>query len=256
MMCFRPSLLTLLFSATLLASAEDKPSPGSLAQKKVEEWVLTRQLISKESSEWETEKQTLSGLNEIRTKETAQLDEFIQAAEERVEEIDKKRSEFSDTEQELKTWRRDIETNVAQFEERLRAEIPRFPPPLRVQVEEALLRLESPDPERPLQNRVRDVLVVLQSYVNFENTITVDAELREVDGTDREVDTLYLGLSQAWYVDRSGKFAGTGVPTSEGWKWTPDKSIASKVRRAIEIQTKTAQPGFVELPFTNVSTEN
>ena len=64
-----------------------------------------------------------------------------------------------------------------------------------------------------------------------------------------EVEILYLGLAVAFYVDRAGENAGTGRPGAAGWEWSADNAIAGQVRRAIDIHSKSAEPGFVELPF-------
>lgn len=242
--------------ATLSSGNQKASVPGSVVQKNVEDWVLTRQLISREAADWEAEKQTLSELNKIRKRETEQLDEYVKVSGDRVREIDEKRKEFEAEVVESKAWRKGLKGAITDFEGRLRHEIPRFPPALRRQMEDAVKRVEHPDPERPLQDRTRDVLTVLQAYLNFNNTITIDADIREIDGTDREVEIIYLGMTQAWYVDRSGKHSGYGAPTSTGWEWTADNSVSSKVRQAIDIQSRKTAPGFVILPFSQAPAEN
>ncbi len=131
--------------------------------------------------------------------------------------------------------------------------MPKFPPPLRDKAGEAITRLEDPQPDTPLQNRYRDVLAILSEVGNFQGVITIDTELREIDGAQVEVEVLYLGLAQAWYADRTGKNSGSGRPSPEGWIWTADASLAGRVREAIAIQRKLAPPAFVGLPFTATS---
>ena len=70
-------------------------------------------------------------------------------------------------------------------------------------------------------------------------------------GQRHEVEVLYLGLNQAWYVDPSDRFSGQGIPGAEGWTWKQDNRLASSVRSAIEVQTRRAVPTFVELPLAN-----
>ncbi|MBL9155933.1 MAG: DUF3450 family protein [Verrucomicrobiales bacterium] len=226
-------------------------TPASVLQEKTREWIETRRLIGAETAAWEGEKASLSDLNAIRAKETAQLDEFVKAATVRVEELGKKKSALAKEESDLKAWRANLETDLSRLESDLRPLLKRLPAPLREKIQESLVRLESPEPDQPLQNRARDVLLVLQACMEFQNALAVDTEAREIDGERREVEVLYLGLTQAWYVDASGQHSGHGVPGETGWIWTQDKSIASQVRSAIEIQTRRATPAFVELPLTN-----
>ena len=248
-----PAFLALAAGFPLFAQeapAPETPLPKAVeVQSKLEQWVKTRQLISEESSGWAAEKATLAGLNEVRLRESGQLDEFIAAAGTRVTEIDGKRAAFEKEETDLKAWRSELEKRVAELELQIRPLLPRFPLPLRLKVEEALIRLESPDPDQPLQNRSRDLLLVLQAYLDFQNSLTVDSDIRDIAGARREVSLLYLGMSQAWYVDADGKYGGYGVPTDNGWVWTEDNSIAARVRSAIEMQARRAAPAFVKLPL-------
>lgn len=254
---FVPAILVMTAAAPLAAQEAAAPGaalpPAGEVQSKLEQWVKTRQLISEESAAWEVEKSTLTGLNEVRLRETEQLDEFITAAGSRVAAIDAQRSQFAEDEVALKAWRSVMEKEVASLEQQIRPLLPRFPAPLRGKVEEALIRIESPDPDQPLQNRTRDILLVLQAYLDFQNTLTVESDIREIAGARREVEILYLGMSQAWYVDIDGKHSGYGIPADSGWTWTEDNSIAPRVRAAIDIQARRAAPTFVELPLARGS---
>lgn len=232
-------------------AAQESPPDAALVQKKTLEWIETRRLVGEEAAAWQAQKGTLSELNTIRRKEIEQLSEFIEAGGARVDELAGKRAALAKEETELRAWRSDLERRLQAFEESLRPLLPRFPPPLRQKVEESMIRLETPDPERPLQNRARDVLLVLQAFVEFHNSVTLDSEIREIDGERREVDVLYLGVAQAWYVDATGRHAGSGVPGENGWVWSEDTSLAPRVREAVEIQARRAQPAFVELPVSN-----
>jgi hypothetical protein len=223
--------------------------PVSVLQQKTKEWITTRRLISEEAAAWKTEKATLAELNAIRAKETSQLDEFILAAGSRVGELSEKRAQAASERDQLKKWRGEFEAGFAKLEADTRKVLARFPVPLRDKIDDTVQRIEEADPERPLQDRVRDVLLVLQSAKEFDDTFTVTSEIREVGGKEIEVRILYLGLSQAWYVDAAATLAGYGQPGANGWTWTEDRSIAASVRDAIAIQTGEATAAFVTLPF-------
>lgn len=223
----------------------------SVLQKQTEEWIATRRLIGEEAAAWQAEKASLGELNEIRAKESVQLDDFVNAAGARIAELSSKQADLAEERSSLKAWRAALEADLGRLEAGLRPLLPRFPAPLREKIEESLLRLEAPEPDQPIQNRARDVLLVLQACLEFHNTITVDSEVREIAGERREIEVLYLGLTQAWYVDASGKHSGLGVPGGQGWIWTEDNALAGPVRSAIEIQSRRATPAFVELPLSN-----
>lgn len=220
-------------------------------QTKLQEWVKTKQLISREAAEWNEQKETLTDLNSIRQLETGQLADLIASAGERIDEVSAQRAAFEKEEADLKTWRRELEVRINRLENEIRPLLGGLPVPLRAGIEAAVTQLEENDPDRPLQHRTRDLLQIMQACLAFHETLTVDTEIREVGGQEREVDVLYLGLTRAWYVDRSGQFSGSGSAAPGGWVWSEDNSLAARVRRAIDIQNRLEAPGFVELPILN-----
>lgn len=257
-----------LFSTLLLVAlpggivhaqqGESPPSPATTTaaqpsaetlQKTTGEWIQTKRIISQEAAAWQTEKASLADLTEIRKKEIEQLDEFIKAAGARVDELAEQKAKRSEEQEKVRSWRADTESQMISLETHVKALLPLFPPPLKDKIGDALERINSPDSDRALQDRVRDLLIVLQAAREFDGVFTVDSDLREFNGERREVRVLYLGLSQAWYADDSGSVSGYGTPSAEGWTWTPDPSIASEVRKAIDIQTGEATAAFVNLPF-------
>lgn len=245
-----PVLAGAILALGTLTAQEAAPLPSAaLLQRKTEEWIQTRRLIGEEAAAWQQEKAILADLDAIRAKETAQLDEFIQAAGARVDELTKQKASSAGERESLRRWRREFEAAFVELESRVKTLVPRFPTPLRDKVEDAILRLGENAAERPLQDRVRDTLLLLQAAKEFDDSFTVATEVRELDGRQVEVRLLYLGLSQAWYVDAGGTRAGYGLPAAEGWTWTEAPAIAPAVRDAIAIQTGEATAAFVTLPF-------
>ncbi len=219
----------------------------------LKQWVLTKQMISREQAGWEEQQQTLTDLNGVRQREIKHLGEFTKTAGVRIAEIEKKRKQFSEEEAQLKKWRRDLKAQITKLENELRPLLVIFPAPLRSKMAEVIGRFETADAQEPLQHRTRDVLLLMQAYLNFQNTITLDTDIRSIDGEDREVDVLYMGLTQAWYVDQTGEYSGYGMPGLKGWTWTEEPALATSIRQAIAIQSRQATPAFVRLPFFNAS---
>lgn len=248
-------LIAVLSSGTIATAQDAADSPAKTTQTKLQEWVKTKQIIGQEKAAWEEENATLSQLNEIRNRELEQLKTFTEAARTRAVELDKQLSGFTEERESLKNWRRELQSLVNDWEKQVQSGQKLFPPPLREKVEESLLRIESGDPDRPLQQRTRDVLLVSQAYLDFQNVFTVDTEMREIDGETRSVDVLYLGLSKAWFVDASGRYAGSGTPSTEGWQWTENNRIAGAVREAIEVQARRSPPVLVTLPLSQQPTK-
>ncbi len=231
------------------AGGTDPVPPAAVLQEKVREWVRVQKLRGEEGARWEEQKRELAGLNALRRREIEQIDELITAAGRRLEEAAGQREELRGEQASLRAARAKLAGRIGALEEALRARLPLFPPSLRDKVPDAIVRLEGSAADRPLQDRYRDVVAVLGAAGEFARSLTVAEELREVDGQNVQVEVLYLGLAQAWYVGRGGKVAGSGRAGAAGWIWTEDRRLAGEVRSAIDIHRKQRSPGYVRLPF-------
>lgn len=251
-------LAIILLAVVSTGVAQEGPAkkvPGAKeVQDELREWVLTRQLISREQSAWQEQKETWRNLNQIRREEIEQLGEFTSSAKTRVDELRTKQTELEKERAALRTWRGEASKEVEQLEKSLVPLLPLFPTPLRQTLREPLERLDavpgdSDGSERSLQDRARDIILILQAYREFQGTITIDREVISLGGKEREVEILYLGMSRAWFVDLRDEISGTGIPSPEGWTWTEDPSLASTVRRAIAMRRNEAPPQFLEIPL-------
>ena len=81
----------------------------------------------------------------------------------------------------------------------------------------------------------------------FVTTAFVEIPAR---GETAEVTVIYLGVGQAYYVDQTGKYAGTGRPTPEGFQWTADDAIAPAVFQMKTIYNGGTAAEFVQVPVT------
>jgi hypothetical protein len=92
------------------------------------------------------------------------------------------------------------------------------------------------------------VLGILNEVNKANSEIAVNYEVHELaDGKPSEVQAIYVGLAQAYYVNARGD-AGIGNPSADGWKWEPTKAIAGEVLMALEILQGKQSPAFVPLP--------
>ncbi|QBG48305.1 DUF3450 family protein [Verrucomicrobia bacterium S94] len=230
-----PAFTTLV----LLHSATAQKSPDS-SREKLLQWIEIKKIISAESAAWKAEKQQLNDLNTIRRKEIEQLDEILVRSETRRTEnralLEKKQAEAESAE----TRRSQLALRIAELEKQILPLTRKLPAPLFRKLEPEIAALEQSG--RPLQERYRDLTAMLIEIGDFNASITLDTEIRETAHGKTEVDILYLGLAHAWYVNRTGTSAGYGIPTSSGWKWSEDPSMAAQIRSAIAIVGKQAPP--------------
>ncbi len=219
---------------------------------KMDKWLETQQIISRERKDWQQGKEILLGRLEVVKKEIATLEEKTKQAESGVAEANKKRSELLAENDQLKASGEQLTRAVAGMEGEIRQMFKQLPEPIQTKLQPLYQRV----PENPSKTRVaaaerfQNILGILNELNKTNNEITVSYEVHNlVDGRPSEVKAIYVGLAQAYYVSARGE-AGIGHPTADGWKWEPSKAVARDVLMALEILEGKQSPAFVPLPVT------
>jgi len=250
------ALLFLTGAATLrLETPQDGP-PGE-ASARLEEtrlamskWIETQQILTRERNEWQHGKEVLLGRLELVKQDVAPLEQKIQEAEGAIAETAKKRAELAAEGAELEATLAQLLASVSVMEQGIRTLYRALPEP----VQEKLQPLFERIPEDPATTKVgaperfQNALGILNELNRLNNEVTVTYEVRKLsDGKPAEVQVLYAGLAQAWYVNHSGE-AGIGVPSATGWSWRPEPEIADEVLTALEVLQGKHTPAFIPLP--------
>jgi FtsZ-binding cell division protein ZapB len=213
-------------------------------------WIETQQIISKERNDWQQGKEILVSRLELVKKEIAGLAEKIEQAQTNVSEAQAKRDVLRAQNEQLVATGAQLASAVTAMEDEVRRLFKTLPEPIQVKLQPLHQRI----PEDPANTRVsvaerfQNVLGILNELNKANNEITVNYEVRDLaDGKPSEVQALYIGLAQAYYVCANGQ-AGVGRPTNEGWKWEPSNSVGRDVVTALEIIQGKHSPAFVPLP--------
>ena len=240
-------------SARMSAGDVDKISATPTLEEtrlKMDKWLETQQIISKERKDWQQGKEILLGRLEVVKKEIATLEEKTTQAEASVAEANKKRSEMLAENDQLKVAGAQLTGAVAEMEGEIRKMFKQLPEPIQTKLQPLYQRI----PENPSKTRVaaaerfQNILGILNELNKTNNEITVSYEVHSLaDGRPSEVKAIYVGLAQAYYVSARGE-AGIGRPTADGWKWEPSKAVARDVLTALEILEGKQSPAFVPLP--------
>jgi hypothetical protein len=205
------------------APAGDDAPGSSLDQARLTlgKWIETQQIISKERNDWAQGKEILQGRIELVGKEVSVLKERITQSESAVAESDKKKQELTAQNDALKTTAAQLNDAVAGMEGQI----------------------------RKLAERFQNVLGILNELNRANSEITVAYEIRTLaDGTSSEVQVIYVGLAQAYYISPRGE-AGIGRPSEDGWKWAPAPEAAASILLALEIIQGKHSPSFVPVPI-------
>ena len=241
-------------AGTSAGDADKISAPPTLEETrmKMDKWLETQQIISKERKDWQQGKEILLGRLEVVKKEIATLEEKNKQAESSVTEANKKRSELLAENDQLTAAGAQLTGAVAGMEGEIRQMFKQLPEPIQTKLQPLYQRI----PEDPSKTRVaaaerfQNVLGILNELNKTNNEITVSYEVHNLaDGRPSEVKAIYVGLAQAYYVSARGE-AGIGRPTADGWKWEPSKAVARDVLTALEILEGKQSPAFVPLPVT------
>lgn len=216
----------------------------------LDKWIETQQIISKERKDWQLGREILLGRLELLGQEVGTIEERIRLAGAGVAESNKKRAELLVENDQLKAAGAQLAEVVSGMEAQLRKLLKSMPEP----VQTRLLPLSQRIPDDPLNTRVsiaerfQNVLGILNDLNKSNNEISVVYEVHTLaDGKPSEVQAIYVGLAQAYYVSASGE-AGIGRPTADGWSWESSKAIAGDVLMSLEILQGKHSPAFVSLP--------
>ncbi len=223
------------------------------AKAKLAKWVETRQIISKETSDWKLDQEFLTSTRDLLQSQREALEAEIAKLKEETSKGEEERQNLNDEKTSLQLANAALGEEIAKMEADIRKIIKLFPDPLKQKLE-PLIRQIPADPEKTelaLGKRLTNVLGILGQAEKFNGTANVFGETRVINGKELTVNTIYWGLSFAMFVDGNGQIAGFGSPGPEGWSWTEDNSIAPSAKLFIDMyEGNTDAIEFVALPVT------
>lgn len=245
--------VTALALCAPLAAQEAAAGSGALqeARDTLARWVETQRILAKEKKEWREAQDVLDQRIALLEGEISSLQGNIAEARRSREEVDGKHRDLAERKERIGSASEVLADEIGPLESRIRKILPSLPEPLRLRVSPLVGRLPPPSGETrmSLSERYQNAIGILNEIGKFNGTVTVATEVRDLPGgTAAEVETLYLGLAQAYYVTDRGDVAGIGVPSPDGWTWTPANDLAGKISRAIAILHDEQVPDFVGLP--------
>lgn len=218
----------------------------------LKEWVEIKKIISEEESKWKVEEETLNESIELLEAEIDKLTSAILKQEEEQTEAEKVRGELTLEEEELKRASAIVKTSIGDIEASTLDLVSYLPKSLQDKL--TVLTQRVPKNKREidastLSVRVMNVIGILTEIEKFNSQITVDNEIQDINGEKVRVDTLYIGLAVAYYVDGTGTEAGYMIPAKDGWKKFQDNNLAKSVADAVAMQKRELTVNFVNLPI-------
>jgi len=216
-------------------------------------WVETRQLVSKTRSDWQADKELIEQTIALYEREMKTLDEQMSKVSTNNTQVTK---ETADAEALKKSSTEALDRArqfATGFEAKLKQTVPQLPAPLQDIVKKDLVRMPA-DPANTKMlaaERVQMVVGMLNEFDKFNNSINVFSEKRKNQkGDEVAVQTIYVGLGVAYFVNDTGDFAGFGSPGKEGWQWTVRSELAPMIQEALKVYRNEGPARFITLPMT------
>ena len=244
-----PAVLALAVGGLVVTAAE----PATLTQTRatLEQWVQTRQLISKTKGDWQADKETLEQTVQLYERELKAIDEQLAKVSTNNTQVAKEMAEalaLQNVSNETLTGARQFAT---EFEMHAKKFVPQWPAPLQDILKPLLARMPT-DPANTKMlaaERLQVVVGLLNELDKFNNAVNLFNEKRKnPKGEEVSVQTIYVGLGAAYFVNEAGDFAGTGTPGANGWEWVAKSEIAPAVQEVVKIYRNERTARFVTLP--------
>ncbi len=234
--------------------AQSSPTQPTLDETrlKLSKWIETQQIISKERNDWQQSREILQGRIELVGKEVGQLNERIAQAEAAVAESNRKRDELAAQNSQLKETGDQLAAAASAMEARVRKLALLAPEGVATKLAPLLQRIPTGASNSRISTaeRFQNVLGILNELNKANSEISIAYEIRKLsDGASSEVQVIYVGLAQAYYLSPRGE-AGVGRPGEGGWTWQAAPDLAGGIYTALEIIQGKHPPDFVALPVT------
>jgi FtsZ-binding cell division protein ZapB len=219
----------------------------------LKQWVETRKVISKEKQDLALAREMLQERIDVVQGRIEALQEKTVDARKSISEAEGKRDALAAENDALNEAASSLEETVTKLEARTKAMLRKLPEAVRKDdLIEPLSKAFPDDPAKTdlsLSQRFQNVVGVINQLNKLSREIKVTSEVRQLpDGSKAEVTTMYLGVSQAYYVSAKQDIAGVGAPSPEGWTWRPANEIASRVAQAVAMLRNERPAAFVQLP--------
>lgn len=217
----------------------------------LEQWVEARKTVAVVRSDWAVEKEVIGQSVSAFERELKTLTDQLSQVDEGSTQTGQELEDVEDEKTELRLASDELKVSVARLEARVLGMSPGFPAPVMEKIEPLYNRIpKNPeDTKLGLSARLQNVVGILNELDKFNGSVAVVSELRKTEsGAEVQTRVLYVGLSQAYFLDKTGEFCGFGMSSTEGWSWTTQPELGPAIAKAIGVYENSEPAVFVSLP--------
>lgn len=240
-------MMALALLATGLCAQEGIEQAKGLLEK----WYETQRTISKEENDWRVGKELMQERIDLTKRESDTLREKIVKTEQEIVESDKKGSELKTQNETLKKGLQPLSHDIKMLEMRVLSLVTRTPEPIRQRVAPLTQRIPASAAASKIgvSERYQNVIGVLNELNKVAREISLASEVRTLsEGRQVEVTVIYLGLSQAYYVNEKSRVAGVGLLDKGGvWRWQEHNEYVDAVVQILGIYKGEKPAAYVPL---------
>jgi hypothetical protein len=210
-------------------------------------------LISKTRTDWRSDKESLESTVALYERELKFIDEQFSKVSTNNTQVAKEMQDAMALQKASGLALDHARQFASDFEARVREFAPQLPVPLQDILKPLLARLpaDSANTKMLAAERVQILVGVLNELDKFNNAVNVFSEKRKnARGEEVAVQTIYVGLGAAYFVNDTADFAGIGTPEKDGWQWTLKPELAPTVQEAVKIYRNEHTARFLTLPVT------
>jgi hypothetical protein len=240
-----------LLCSLIVAAPARGDTPLNETRSALEKWFEARQLSSRAKSDWQSDREMLQQTTALLERELKALEEQFTKLGTNSTQVERERLQAEALLKSSNDGLEEARHFATEFEPKVMKLAPQLPVPLQEILKPLLDRIpEDPANTKMLSTERVQVLVgILNELDKFNSAISVFSERRKNKRSEEvAVESVYVGLGAAYFVNEMGDFAGTGMPGPEGWEWTVKPEIAPSVREVIRIYRNERPAKFVSLP--------
>ena len=252
-------VVCLLGSGALLAQRETAEQRLDTTREALRKWVDTRKTISRTKHDLDETVQMLRERIGVVEGEIQSLKRRTEESRSVIAEQEKKRDELKARLETLTGAADSLKPTIETLENRTVALLKRLPAHVRQdRMISTLSKTFQGDPNDPngvkkgsLSQRFQNVVGVLNKLNKLSREIKVlPQRVLLPDGREAEVQAVFLGFGQAYYLGGSGKTAGIGRLSDDGkWTWVAANESAEKIARVMAILEDEKPAAFVQVPI-------
>jgi hypothetical protein len=205
-----------------------------------EQWIETEHLKSKEQQQVQEQLDALSQLETVLDTQMQTWKHKVASMENSMTRSDEERQDLLHQKETFEDQRQLALKVLQKIERKLMGMIPQFPDPLQKECQVPLRQLKLEKKPEQWLSRFQTCFQIIKAASAFHRRYTLNHQTIPLGDTALAVDVLYLGLTQAYFINTNGERGGIGQPTPFGWQWQEHHELIPNIQDAINMKNETS----------------